>query len=80
MDPIDPMQLNAKSLFFAKVSLPHFIRTPDAKRAMAADVFGAIADGILDISVSREYALADVAQAQKDIVDRKTTGSVILVP
>jgi NADPH2:quinone reductase len=78
--PIDPMQLNVKSLFFAKVSLPHFMRSPEAKRAMAADVFGAIADGVLDISVSREYALDDIVQAQEDIVARKTTGSVIIVP
>lgn len=78
--PIDAMQLNAKSLFFAKVSLPHFMRTPEAKRAMADDVFGAIADGVLDISVSREYALDDIVQAQEDIVARKTTGSVIIVP
>lgn len=80
MGPIDPMQLNAKSLFFAKVSLPHFMRSPEAKRAMADDVFGAIADGILDISVSHEYALDDIVQAQEDIVARKTTGSVIIVP
>ena len=78
--PIDPMQLNSKSLFFAKVSLPHFMRTPDAKRAMADDVFAAIADGVFDISVSREYALDDIVQAQEDIVARKTTGSVIIVP
>ena len=80
LDPIDPMQLNSKSLFFAKVSLPHFMRTPEAKRAMAEDVFAAIADGILDISVSREYKLDDIVQAQDDIVARKTTGSVIIVP
>ena len=80
LDPIDPMQLNSKSLFFAKVSLPHFMGTPEAKRAMAEDVFAAIADGILDISVSREYALDDIVQAQEDLVARKTTGSVIIVP
>lgn len=80
MDPIDPMQLNAKSLFFAKVSLPHFMSSPEAKRAMAADVFEAIAEGILDISISREYPLDDIVQAQEDMVARKTTGSVIIVP
>jgi NADPH2:quinone reductase len=80
MDPIDPMQLNAKSIFFAKVSLPHFMNSPDAKRAMAADVFQAIADGILDISISQEYPLDDIVQAQEDMVARKTTGSVIIVP
>ncbi|CAN0532975.1 unnamed protein product [Laminaria digitata] len=80
MDPIDPMQLNAKSLFFAKVSLPHFMSSPAAKQAMAADVFEAIADGALDISISREYALDDIVQAQEDMVARKTTGSVVIVP
>jgi NADPH2:quinone reductase len=78
--PIDPMQLNSKSLFFAKVSLPHFMLTPEAKRKMADDVFDAVADGIINISVSREYALDDIVQAQEDIVARKTTGSVIIVP
>lgn len=80
LDPIDPMQLNAKSLFFAKVSLPHFMNSPEAKQTMAADVFQAIADGALDLSISREYALDDVAQAQEDMAGRRTTGSIILVP
>ena len=80
IEPIDPMQLNSKSLFFAKVSLPHFMLTPEAKRAMADDVFGAIADGTLDISVSQEYKLADIRQAHEDIVGGKTTGSVVIVP
>jgi NADPH2:quinone reductase len=43
--PHRPMQLNAKSLFFAKVSLPHFMSSPEAKRAMAATCSKAIADG-----------------------------------
>ena len=80
IEPIDPMQLNSKSLFFAKVSLPHFMLTPEAKRAMADDVFGVIADGALDISVSQEYKLADIRQAHEDIVGGKTTGSVVIVP
>ena len=54
--------------------------TPEAKRAMADDVFGAIADGALDISVSQEYKLTDIRQAHEDIVARKTTGSVVIVP
>ena len=78
--PIDPMELNRKSLFFAKVSLPHFMRSPEAKRNMAAELFQAIADGALDLSVSREYPLAEVAQAQEDLAGRRTTGSIILVP
>ena len=80
IEPIDPMQLNSKSLFFAKVSLPHFMPTPEAKQEMADDVFGVIADGALDISVSQEYKLADIRQAHEDIVGGKTTGSVVIVP
>ncbi len=80
MEPVDPMQLNAKSLFFAKVSLPHFMRTTELKRAMAEEVFAAISSGILDISISREYPLSDIVQAHEDIVSRKTTGSVVIVP
>ncbi len=78
--PIDAMELNRKSLFFAKVSLPHFMRTPERKRAMAKDVFDAIRAGVLDISVSREYPLEDVARAHEDLTSRRTTGSIVLVP
>ena len=80
MNPIDPMQLNAKSLSFSKVSLPHFMRTPEAKLSMAEEVFAAMSDGILDISISREYPLSDIVQAHEDIVARRTTGSVVVVP
>lgn len=80
LPPIDAMALNAKSLFFAKVSLPHFMRTPEAKRAMADDVFTAMTEGVLDTAISREYPLDDVAQAHDDIANRRTTGSVVLVP
>jgi len=80
LEPVDPMQLNAKSLFFAKVSLPHFMRTAEAKRAMAEEVFAAISSGILDISISREYPLSDIVRAHEDIVARRTTGSIVIVP
>ena len=78
--PIDPMQLNAKSLFFCKVSLPHFMRTPETKKKMVEDVFTAMKNGTINVSISKEYPLLNIAQAQRDIRERRTLGSAIIVP
>jgi len=45
-----------------------------------AELFGLIGRGVLTPSVTQRYALRDAAQAHRDLEERKTTGSVILVP
>ena len=76
--PIDPMALNAKSIFFAKVSYRDYARTPEAVAAMAADTLAMIASGTLKIGITATYRFADAARAHRDIAARKTTGCVVL--
>jgi len=76
--PIDAMQINSKSLFFNKSSLPHYALTMDERNGRAADYFDLVAQGALSPEVSHIYPLADAAQAQIDIGSRKTTGAVAL--
>jgi len=39
-----------------------------------------VSSGQVKIAINHRYALSDVAAAHRDLEQRKTTGSVILVP
>jgi NADPH2:quinone reductase len=80
LPPLDSMLLNQKSLIFTKASLKDYMRTPEAARAMLAEVFDLLGRGVLDPKISQEYALEDVAAAQQAIASRDTTGSIVLIP
>jgi NADPH2:quinone reductase len=45
---------------------------------MADDLFSVVASGAVKIRIGQRYALADAAQAQRDLEARKTTGSSVL--
>lgn len=46
----------------------------------AQELFAAVESGAVKISINQRYALADAAQAHRDLEARKTTGSTILLP
>ena len=57
------------------VYLPkHFAET------RSAELFDLVARGILKVEIGRTYALADAAEAHRDIESRKYAGSMLLVP
>ena len=78
LPPIDATQINSKSLFFNKSSLPHYTLTPAERAERAQEFFNLVAQGVLTPEVSHIYPLANAAQAHIDIASRKTTGSVAL--
>lgn len=79
--PFDPQRLNAAgSLFLTRPTLVHYTRTADEFAWRAGELLNAIASGTLTITVSERYRLADAEQAHRDLQDRKTVGSVVLVP
>ena len=45
---------------------------------MADELFAVVAGGKVKIHIGQRYALADAAQAHRDLEARKTTGSSIL--
>jgi NADPH2:quinone reductase len=47
---------------------------------MAADLFDKVISGKIKIEINQTYQLENVAQAHRDLEDRKTTGSTILLP
>ena len=79
--PFDPQRLNAAgSVYLTRPSLAHFTRTGAEFAWRAGELFDAIADGSVSVTVSGSYLLAHAAQAHRDLQGRKTIGSVVLTP
>jgi NADPH2:quinone reductase len=79
--PFDPNILNSKgSLFLTRPSLAHHCLTREELLWRAGDVLGWVASGELKIRVDRAYALAEAAQAHRDLESRRTAGKLILIP
>jgi len=79
--PVDPQRLNAAgSVYLTRPALVHFTRTGEEFAWRSGELFDAIAEGSLDVTVSRSYPLADAAQAHRDLQGRQTVGSIVLTP
>ncbi|MCV7384478.1 quinone oxidoreductase family protein [Mycolicibacter longobardus] len=79
--PVDPQRLNAAgSVYLTRPNLAHFTRTAPEFAWRAGELFEAIGDGTLEVTVSRHYPLADAAEAHRDLQARRTVGSIVLDP
>ncbi|KAB2386287.1 quinone oxidoreductase family protein [Actinomadura montaniterrae] len=79
--PFDPQRLNAAgSLFLTRPTLAHYTATREELLERAADVYGWIASGTLELHIGKRYGLADAAAAHADLEARRTTGKLLLVP
>jgi len=81
VEPFSPSILAPKgSLYVTRPTLATHIATPELLADGASALFGAVSDGLLHIQINQTYALADTAQAHRDLEGRKTTGSTVLLP
>ena len=82
--PVAPFDLGllAKmgSLFITRPTLFTYIAQRSDLLAISGDLFDVVTSGKVRIEVNQTYALRDAAQAQVDLVARKTTGSTVLLP
>ena len=79
--PFDVGVLGAKGgLYATRPSLFTYTASRPDLLANAADLFGMVVSGKVTIDVNHTYALADTAQAHRDLEARKTTGSTVLLP
>jgi NADPH2:quinone reductase len=79
---VPPVALTALkgSLYITRPSLaPHTERRANLLE-IAGDLMKMVVSGKIRIEIDQRYALADAAQAHRDLQDRKTTGSTILLP
>jgi NADPH:quinone reductase len=68
------------SLYVTRQTLFTHIATREATQAMADELFAVVSSGAVKIRIDQRYALADVAQAHRDLEARKTTGCTVLIP
>jgi len=79
--PIDSVDLNVKgSLFFTKTSMRFYLLNRQELESCAQNLFNVIEHGNVRPAINQRYSLADAAQAQIDIMERRTTGSTIIIP
>jgi NADPH2:quinone reductase len=79
--PFDLIQLSGKgSLFITRPTMWHYIATRAELEWRAGDVLGWAAKGELKLRTEFIYPLAEAAQAQTDLEERKTTGKILLEP
>ncbi|MGZ5803465.1 MAG: zinc-binding dehydrogenase, partial [Xanthobacteraceae bacterium] len=62
------------------IGMGYFFHNRDVLVSAADELFGLIASGMLKTNIDRTFPLRDAAQAHRDIEERRTTGSVILIP
>jgi NADPH2:quinone reductase len=78
---ISPLVLAQKgSLYLTRPTLATYVATPELLDETARDLFDVIEQGAVKIAPPTRYALADAAQAHRDLEARHTTGSLVLVP
>jgi NADPH2:quinone reductase len=79
--PVEPMRLEGGgSLFLSRPSLRHYTARREELLERAAEVFGWIADGKLDVRIGGRYPLDQARRAHEDLAGRKTTGKLLLLP
>ncbi|MES2771944.1 MAG: quinone oxidoreductase [Pseudomonadota bacterium] len=77
----DPQILAQKgSLFITRPTLMNYIAEPAELAQLGEELFSVVSSGQVKIEVHQTYALADAANAHRDLEARKTTGSTVLLP
>ncbi|WP_024444072.1 quinone oxidoreductase [Mycobacterium sp. UM_WGJ] len=79
--PVDPQRLNAAgSVYLTRPNLAHFTRTAPEFTWRTGELFEAIGNGTITVTVSKHYPLAEAARAHRDLQGRQTVGSIVLDP
>jgi NADPH:quinone reductase-like Zn-dependent oxidoreductase len=79
--PFSPAELVKRgSLFVTRPTLYDYTATRAELEGISREVFGAAKKKWIRVQIHQRYALADAAQAHRDLEARKTTGSSIIVP
>jgi NADPH2:quinone reductase len=79
--PLDPQRLNAAgSVYLTRPRLGMYVLTREELDWRARELFAAIADGTLKVSIGGRYPLAEARQAHEDLEGRRTTAKLLLIP
>jgi NADPH2:quinone reductase len=68
------------SLFLTRPSLMAYTARREDLLAHARDLFQMVQQGAIQVEIKQTYPLSEAAQAHRDLENRKTTGSTVLLP
>jgi NADPH:quinone reductase len=60
--------------------LVHLLMRREIVAPMIGELFGAVADGELEVTVGEVYPLSEAARAHEDLIGRRTSGKLLLDP
>lgn len=79
--PFDPQRLNkAGSVYLTRPTLAHYVAEREELLERAADVYGWVGSGAVNVHVGHRYDLAEAASAHADLEARRSTGKLLLIP
>ncbi|MBL6934850.1 MAG: quinone oxidoreductase [Alphaproteobacteria bacterium] len=78
--PVELGLLSAKSATLTRPVLFHYTQAREDLVAMADELFGVVAQGVVKIEVCATRPLAEAGEAHGDLEARRTTGSTVLIP
>ena len=79
--PIAPLELARRgSLFLTRPVLFSYVSKRADLLRSAVELFDVIGRGIVRIEIGQTYPMRDVQQAHRDLQDRRTIGSTVLLP
>lgn len=79
--PLDIRLLGTRgSQMVTRMGMGYFFRDRRTLISAAGEMFNLVRQGVLKTRIERTYPLRDAARAHRDLEDRQTVGSVILVP
>ncbi len=80
-DPVDVVELGARgSLFVTRPALMHYMEEREDLVGAAQELFDVVSSGAVTITIGDRYPLREVAQVHRAIEERRTTGSMVLLP
>ena len=77
---LNTARLAMKAQTVTRGGLHYFVKDPEVRARNAAELFGLIADGVLQVEINQRHKLRDAARAHTDLEARRTTGSTVLMP
>ncbi|KAI3705910.1 hypothetical protein L1987_76159 [Smallanthus sonchifolius] len=79
-EPIGFRQIAEKGIYYTAPSMTLYTKERNNLLAASGELFSNIEKGVLRVRVNHKYPLSQAAQAHSDIENRKTTGSIVLLP
>jgi NADPH2:quinone reductase len=78
--PLDPIELQHRGLYLTKFSGGTYNEDVGEYQHRAHEVLQAILEGVFELGKHTTYAMEDVVMAHDDMENRRTVGSLVLLP